>query len=277
MGEPRRALTAALLVASLACVACEGGGSSAPTTGPSTTASTPTSSAPATGPTGLQFEQPSRWTADPSTWAVTLSWDEPAAFDVDHYEVVRNGKTIATDVDVTSFDDDGVEPGETFRYSVRAVDAAGAATMPAQTVVKTKSPPVEDARVEGKFIAKLHITSQSNLKGGASGGGAFMTFEPACKQGPCDIDVTFSKATGSLARDHASYDGTVRASFHLHSCTGGTITETLVFHLQVRKATAFHHTWRAEKVEGSLDETASASGCLTGHIAYHVTAVLRHS
>ena len=32
----------------------------------------------------------------------------------------------------------------------------------------------------------------------------------------------------------------------------------------------------AEKVEGSLEETAAASGCLTGHIAYDVTAILRH-
>jgi len=275
MGGPRRTLTAALIVSALAGVACEGIGSSASTDGPSATASS-TSPAPAVELTGLQIEQPSSWKSDPSTWVVTLSWDEPAGFAVDHYDVTRNGKTIAEDVRITSLEDDGVEPDATFHYSVRAVDAAGVETMPARTTVRTKSPPVEDARLEGKFIAKLHITSQSNLQGGASGGGAILGFEPTCKQGPCDAAVTFSHATGSLARDHASYDGTVRASFLLKSCTGGTITETLVFRLRVTKATAVHDVWRAEKVEGSLEETAAASGCLTGHIAYDVTAILRH-
>jgi hypothetical protein len=160
---------------------------------------------------------------------------------------------------------------------VRGVDAAGVETVPATGEVKTKSAPVEDARLEGRFIAKLHITAQSNLQGGASGGGAFLDFTPACKKGACDADVTFSHTTGSLSRDHASYDGTVHAAFHLQSCTGGTITETLIFHLRVTKATAIHDAWRAEKVEGTLDETASASGCLTGHIAYRVTAVFRRA
>jgi hypothetical protein len=267
---------AALVVAALACVACEGGGTSAPTESPSATASTFPSPSSTVQLTGLQADQPSPWKSDATTWVVELSWDEPGGFVVDHYEVARNGTTIATDVQSTSLVDDGVVPDVTLRYSVRAVDPAGVETLPATAVLRTKSPPVEDARLEGKFIAKLHITSQSNLQGGASGGGALFVFDPACKIGPCDADVSFGGASGSLSRDHASYDGTVRAAFHLQSCTGGTITETLVIHLKVTKAAAIRHTWRAEKLEGSLDETAAASGCQTGHIAYRVTAVFRH-
>jgi hypothetical protein len=270
----RRSFGAALVVAALVGAACEGG-SSTPTVSPSVT-STPSTSAPSSvALTGLEVTQPTRWEADPATWVVSLSWDVPVGFAVDHYEVERDGLTLVQNVATNAFDDGGAEPGMSYRYRVRAVDPAGATTKPATATVKTDAPPVEDARLSGAFIAKLHITDQSNLQSGAKGGGALFTFAPSCKTGACDTKIKFNKVNGTLRRHHDSYDGTVKAAFVLKSCTGGAIIETLVFHLKVTKARSVHRAWRADKLEGTLDESASAAGCLTGHIAYRVTAILR--
>ncbi|HEY7401088.1 MAG TPA: hypothetical protein VH989_09345 [Actinomycetota bacterium] len=273
MEARRRPLRAVLIAVALTGGACEGGTSS-PAASPSVA---PTTSA-APGPvelTGLKLEQPSKWTADPSTWIVELSWDVPTDFEVDHYEVARNGLTIVQNVTTNAFADDEAEPGMTYRYRVHGVDAAGAATGSATAALTTGAPPLADARLLGKFIAKLHLTDQDNLKSGASGGGALFAFEPNCKQGACDAKIKIDTSSATLRRHQATYEGTLRAPFHLKSCTGGTIVETLVFELEVTKATSIHHVWRASRLEGTLDESGMASGCLTGHLAYRVTALLR--
>jgi hypothetical protein len=273
MRMPRRAVTAALIAVALTAAGCEGGGSSTPTGSPSTSSA---SSSPesAAALTGLKIDQPKRWTADPKTWRVTVSWHEPADFAVDHYEVHRDGLTVADDIQVASIEDGGVYPDASFEYMVVAVDAAGAQTTPAKKNVTTNAPPTEDARLQGRFIAKLHITSQSNLTSGASGGSAPMSFEPVCKRGPCDTILTFSHESDRLTRHGGSYEGTIRAPFHL-SCAGEELVETLVFDLDIVKGVAGHGVWRASKLEGTLDESATGPGCLTAHIVFRVTAFLR--
>jgi hypothetical protein len=222
---------------------------------------------------GLSVDQPSSWRADPRTWRVTLSWEAPSGFEVDHYAVERDGKTVSDDVAETRFTDEDAEPGVTYRYEVRAVDAGGAESQPGVVSVETGTPAVADARLEGRFVMKLHIISQSGLQSGARGGGIVFVFDPTCGSGPCNVvwSRQGSGGSGTLGRRGASYAGTVHAPFYVRSCQGGVINETLVFHLRVSDAEAFHGAWRASKVEGTLDESASAFGCVTARLSYRLT------
>jgi hypothetical protein len=209
---------------------------------------------------------------------VTLSWDEPSGFEVDHYRVDRDGRTVSDGVSSTTFTDADAEPGATYRYSVIALDPSGAQTRPALTTVKTGVPPIADARLEGRFVMKLHITSQSGLQGGAHGGGIIFVFDPACRSGACNVSWSRqgSSGSGTLVRNGTSYSGTVHAPFFVRSCQGGAISETLVFHLRVRAGEAFHGAWRAAKIDGTLDETAHAIGCVTAHLSYRLTGYAQH-
>jgi len=250
-------------------------GSTSATASPTASA---TSSTASVALAGLSADQPSTWSANPEGWRVTLSWDAPDDVTIDHYEVDRDGRTIAKDVSGTRFTDEGAEPGSTYRYQVRGVDVDGTATAPDAVDVTTGSPSPADARLEGAFVMKLHITSQSGLQSGAHGGGIVFLFAPRCHAGPCDVAWSRRGSSGSgiLQRSGAAYAGTVRAPFLVHSCQGGVIDETLVFHLRVSEGAAFHGAWRASKIDGTLDESATASGCVTARLSYRFTGFAQH-
>jgi hypothetical protein len=248
---------------------------------PSTVGGSSTESASPASPvdlTGLKADQPSRWRDDPKAWIVRLSWDEPIGFEVDHYQVARDGRTVSSAVSGTTFSDHDAEPGATYHYSVVAFDPSGAQTQPGVTTVKTGIPPLADARLEGAFVMKLHITSQSGLQGGAHGGGIIFLFDPSCRSGACNVvwSLRGSSGSGTLARHGASYAGTVHAPFFVRSCQGGAISETLVFNIRVRAGEAFHGQWRAGKIDGTLDESAPALGCVTAHLTYRLTGFAQH-
>jgi hypothetical protein len=246
--------------------------------GGSPTESTSASPASRVDLTGLKAAQPSRWRDDPKTWSVKLSWNAPSGFEVDHYRVDRDGRTESSAVSGTTFTDHDAEPGTTYHYSVVAFDASGAQTKPGVTTVKTGIPPVADTRLEGPFVMKLHITSQSGLQGGAHGGGIIFLFDPSCGSGACNVvwSLRGSSGSGTLVRKGASYAGTVHAPFYVHSCHGGAISETLVFHLRIRAGEAFHGQWRAGKIDGTLDESAPAFGCVTAHLTYRLIGFAQH-
>jgi hypothetical protein len=267
-------LAGALLVAGSACVSVgDAPGASGSDAASASASASPSASAPAAAPGELSVDEPSPWKADPKSWSVTLTWEAPADFVVGHYEVTRDGRTIAKNVATTKYVDDGAEPAAGYRYAVTGFDAAGGHTAAATATVDTGSPPVADARLEGRFGMKMHITSQSGLTSGASGGGLAFLYDPHCGTGPCDVTWTRqgSSAGGTLARDGASYRGTVHAPFLIGNCHGGALTETLVLATRVTQGGVVHHEWRATKIEGTLDESAPASGCVTARISWSYT------
>ena len=243
---------------------------SGPASGAASGSSSPSPSASEQpdGPGSVRVDQASVWRADPKSWSVEVTWDPPPDFEVDHYEVRRNGRTIEDGLSATRLVDRDVAPEAGYDYDVTAVDAGGARTAASRVSVDTNAPPVADARLEGRFAMKMHITGQSGLQGGASGGGMLFLYDPACAKGSCD--VTWSRkgrsGSGRLARSDASYGGTVHASFQIGSCHGGSLTETLVLSTKVVEASEIRGEWRATKIEGTLHESAPASGCVTATI-----------
>lgn len=241
--------------------------SSSPTPPVSTSAPSPVERTALTGFAAA----PNPFTADPKTWQLTLTWDAaPADFAVDHYEVTRDTKTIAKDVSSPSYTDQ-VAPEEKYRYGVVGVATDGNTTKPAVISVQTRPLPAADARLQGRFLVRVHVTSSDV---GAHGSFTMLwDFTPRCRTGPCDASYKAKGrgGGGTLSERGATYGGTVHAPFFIRSCSGGTISETLVFHLHVTDAHAVGEAWRATKFEGTLSETAPAAGCVTGHDSYAFT------
>ena len=204
-----------------------------------------------------------------------LSWD--AASDVDHYVVSRDARTVAHGVTETSWRDRDVEPGTRYVYTVVGVGVDGDETLPGHASVKTGTPPVADARLEGSFGMVMHVDHASGTTAPVSGGGVLFRFEPNCARGPCSVRWTVrSRATDAdLPRSGGIYGGTLHTPFLIKSCHGTEIDETVKVHLRVMKAAPIHHAWRATRIEGTVDETSSLSGCLAASIDWNVRGPLR--
>jgi hypothetical protein len=267
----RIAIGSLILMTAVACVSVGSPESSSNGTVASAASSPPSASPSQPPPDALKADQPDVWKGDPKSWAVVLTWDPPPSFEPDHYEVDRNDHTLDADLPGTRLVDQDVLPETPYHYEVTAVDAEGVRTATASVTLDTNAPPVSDARLEGRFAMKMHITSQSGLQSGASGGGMLFVYDPVCGNGPCD--VTWSRAgspgSGRLSRDDATYDGTVHAPFLLRSCHGDSLAETLVFTTKVMDASVVHSEWRATKIQGTLHESATSSGCVLAGIDWN--------
>jgi hypothetical protein len=229
------------------------------------------------GPDSLHIDQAGVWKADPDSWSVVLTWDPAPGFEAEHYEVTRNGKTIEENLSATRLVDRDVVPETHYRYEVAAVDAGGTRTASSSVKVDTHAPPAADARLEGRFAMKMHITHQSGLRGGASGFAMLFLYDPACANGACD--VTWSRkdrpGSGRLPLAGGTYNGTVHSAFQIRSCHGGTLTETLGLTTKVVEASVIHGEWRATKIEGTLHVSAPASGCVTATIDWTFTGFIQ--
>jgi hypothetical protein len=235
--------------------------------GACTSDATTSPSAPPPSLSGLSVKQPP-WRGDPATWFVTLTWEPPAPpFIVDHVEIVRDGHTIGTTAEGSSFDDSGVLPNTRYDYVVVAVDARGSRTPPATASIKTHPPAVADARLSGRFVTKMRVTSTTV---GQSGLRADWFFRPVCGSGPCRtrLAVAGRGLLGIITRSGPRYSGTLSAPFLILTCRHTHIDETLVVSIRITRARAFGRDWAATAFSGSFTETASAAGCVSGHNAY---------
>lgn len=214
-----------------------------------------------------------KWNADPGSWSVTLTWDAPEG-DIDHYEVRRNGKKLDTSVTTTEFEDREVEPETTYRYDVVAVDSAGTASNPATTHVKTGKLPTEDGRLEGQYIVKLHVVSSSL---GFKGGAIVFILDSDCREGPCDATWALKghPGEGNLGRSGASYEGHASTPLFIRSCHGSAIPESVDVKIRVTTAHFVRNAWRATKFEGTINEYASSSGCVSAHNTFSISGTLK--
>ncbi|MEA2554858.1 MAG: hypothetical protein QOI60_189 [Actinomycetota bacterium] len=218
--------------------------------------------------TDLRIDQPKVWSADPSKWQAVIRWSAPETAP-DHYEVVRNDKTIAKDVTGTSYVDTTAEPATHYRYRVEAVDASGVSGPPMNAATKTGTPPLSGARLDGKFLAVLSLTS-STLSGMGSGGERWV-FGARCGSGPCDVSFSRgSSSTGTLKQTGANYAGTMSIPFHIGNCSGAAVNESVTIRLTVSDAAVVHGEWRATHITGTTHEYLSYSGCVPASADYSV-------
>jgi hypothetical protein len=218
----------------------------------------------------VRADQP-KWRPDGANWAITLSWEPPEGVELDHYVVLRDGRTLTEDVTEPSFVDEDATPAARYRYSVLGVDTEGTRTEPGSVSIRTKKLSLVDARLQGRFVVRLDRGAFSGLQGTPRDiPGLGLQFEPACNAGPCPVTLAIrgSGRYGPLRRNGASYSGTVRGPFTIRSCQGGTVDATLVVGVRIRTAGAVGGQWRATAIQGSIQESAAPAGCLTGRISW---------
>lgn len=220
---------------------------------------------------GLSLEQPRRWASDASNWTVSLTWD-PVDGPVDHYEVKRDGIVVSDEIDTPSFDDGGVAPGNSYRYEVRAVDAAGTASRPAMARFRMETPPLDEARFRGMYFVRMVPTTWNTTQKPGAGRTEFF-LDPRCPKVDRVCDITWQNeeftARGVLERDGLTYRGTARGHFLLGDCHGNETGETLTIELKVLEAAGNEDDWDISRFEGTLDETGDpVAGCYPGHIAW---------
>ena len=217
---------------------------------------------------------PGDLTADPSTWTVTLTWDDvPASFGLDHYEVTRDGKQIAANDPQPTLVDGGVAPGQVFAYSVIAV-GKNQKTDPAKIQVTTPDLPIADAHVDKTWVVSMTI-SKSNLKDVGQTVTQRWVFAPACAFGSCDLvwTVQGKDVTGAIRADGENYAGTANAPFLITSCRNEVIDETLELRFTVQKTLVAAREFAAAALRGTLTETAASPGCKTATRTFDFTAL----
>ena len=228
----------------------------------------PTLSTTSTAIGEVRAQQPN-WRPDGSNWEITLTWEVPTGLELVGFVVQRNGDTLTEEVTDPTYVDTDAAPSTRYVYTVLGVDARGARTRPGRVAIKTKTLDLADARLQGAFVVHLNRGAFSGLKGTPQDLPGFgLQFDPACKQGACPVTfaVRGRGRFGKLGRDGKTYAGTVHGPFYIRSCHGGSINETLGVKVTVRAARPVGGQWRATAIEGSIQETAAASGCVTAHV-----------
>jgi hypothetical protein len=232
-------------------------------------ATTPQPSAPdlmAVG--GLRVEPAERWTGDPDTWSLSLTWIPVE--DASVYVVSRDGHRVGR-TDETEFIDDAVAPESRYRYEVVAVGSDRGASPPSRVRIRTEALPGAFARVQGQWVLALKVQSSTIFD---SGGRILVTFTPNCERGSCPVGWAFDEAanTGTARNDGARYEGSGVGGFLTLDCHGGTVSSTVTMEFRVEKAHTVRNAWRATEISGTLTESVPpVSNCLSARNVWSFT------
>jgi hypothetical protein len=162
--------------------------------------------------------------ADRSTLSsVAFHWSRPASGPApDRYVILRGGAVLASvPGTVTSYWNTGLAPATNSRYAVTAQWGSRRSAPTATLALKTLTPPVSAARLQGSWDLNVKVVSSG---GGTLKVGETMTytwgFKPTCPTDPCAVVVSGvfggHSFTATLTRAGALYTGTARA--HIMHC-----------------------------------------------------------
>jgi hypothetical protein len=211
-------------------------------------------------------------------FAVTVSWSQPdGGTEIDRYSVYRNGNFVGTVIaPASTYLDEDVGPGKKYTYEIEAL-GGGLVSDRASVEVKTKVPPLKDARLKGTFNVMLTTKSQYGFQASLGKFTMGLRFSPKCDTGACNVTVkvlNFKQLQGTLKRKGTSYSGKDSGKFNA-SCAGTTTTSTLTFQLTVKKAKAVSGEWRATRLAGTIKQVDPAGlGCVGAGATYSITARL---
>ena len=272
----RRVLVATSIVAAVAAIAIvvafngsDAGDATAPVA--QEAASEPTEVLPPPTPRRLRGE--------PRPYEVTLTWERGSGEGpIDHYEVYRDGRLIATvHVLDEQYVDDDVLPRTRYSYELEAVgDPPEAGSTSATLRVATPAAPLATARLAGVFSVSLRLDSSYGITG-VDDLTAGWRATPKCGDGPCGVrlkDINGALPVLDVAQDGAAYDadGSGNVGF---TCGGVAQSTSYRLHLRVVAADTVGGGWRATKVEGTLTYSIPEQlGCRSGGVSYSVTGRL---
>jgi hypothetical protein len=217
---------------------------------------------------GLRVERDGKWTGDPDTWTLSVTWIPVDG--ASGYVVSRDGRRLGR-TESAEFLDEAVAPENRYRYEVVAVGSDRASSRPTRTRFRTEALPESFARVQGRWVLALKVQSSSIFH---SGGRILVTFTPNCGRGPCPVGWAFDEAanTGTARNDGARYEGSGVGGFLTLDCHGGTVSSTVTMDFRVLKAHTVRDAWRATEISGTLTESVpSVSNCISARNVWTFT------
>jgi hypothetical protein len=112
---------------------------------------------------------PGSLTGIPSTTSIILMW-QPSMDNVGvtGYRIARDGLAI-TSATATSYKDDGLAPSTEYTYTVRAQDASGNLSPPAQAIIMTLALPPPGWEPKAGYIAEWRLTDGTQVSCSAEG------------------------------------------------------------------------------------------------------------
>jgi hypothetical protein len=207
--------------------------------------------------------------------SAAFRWARPAAAPMPgQYVIVRNDKDIAAlPARLTSYRDTRLVPATTYRYRVVAVWAGHRSTPSAALVVRTATPPVAAARLQGAWTVTSKVVRSD---GGNVAVGTKMTdswqFSPRCAIGPCAVRVsavlsgnvfTPHPFTARLSPGGGVYEGSTTA--HVTHCGSISVTNTVQIRIRISRAGVDNGVWAARSWAGAVTVAApyTSAGGLT--------------
>jgi len=207
---------------------------------------------PVLRPTGLM--------AGPSTAnSVAFHWSGPRTGPLpDKYLVLNNG-TAAGSVTgtVTSFRQAGLSPATTYQYSVVAVRGGKRSPQSALLTVRTLTPPMSQARLQGSWGVYVKTVKTIGPAGGRRNGYMTWQFSPVCRAGACGVILHGKNGPfsfkGKLAHRGAVYTGQAVTHFGCGSSASYTpYPVTLTIKIHTTKAIGENQEWAATSLAGTI-------------------------
>lgn len=213
--------------------------------------------APWTSPPLLR---PAGLTASAATaGSVAFHWSRPATGPApDSYVILRAGTMIGSvRGTVTTYRQAGLAPATAYQYRVAAVRGGKRSALSPVLVLRTATPPLSAARLEGPWTVQLNLARRGGLVGARRWTESWMT-RPKCAAGSCAEMLSGSigghSFTAKLGRTGAMYKGTTRV--RLFPCGSGAnsfpLRDTMSFHIKVSGAHADNRAWTASSWTGAL-------------------------
>src|SRR5215831_8298003 len=224
--------------------------------------------------------RPAGLAAGPSTTnSVAFRWAPPATGPApDKYVILHEGQVIGSvRGTVTSFRVTGLAPATSYQYRVAAVRGGKRSALSAVLVVRTVTPPVSAARLQGPWAVSLKIVKGAgSLTGGHRRWAESWVATPKCAAGPCDVllsgRVNRLKFKTTLTRAGNVYRG--KMAGNIFPCGSGSIAfpirSTMRIRLTVTAAHPDNLAWTASSWAGSMAVAApyTSSGnffCTASH------------
>jgi hypothetical protein len=217
---------------------------------------------------------------------VVLHWSYPTdAATPAQFRVLRDGKPIATlDTSETQYVDASLWPDTRYEYEIEAIGDTNEVIGSEPVTVKTATPPLSDARLEGTFALDPVVRSSNliNVHPGKPLRSFKVSFQPTCKSGACggrfthyyvSVSKEFHAANhGTYEQRQESYLAELKgASMSWCAASGQTVLSTndsAEYEIQVTDASVDKQgEWLATQIKGRDTEYYPfGTGCIGGHL-----------
>lgn len=212
--------------------------------------------------------------------SVTISWSRPPTGPLpDKYLILSNGRLAGSAAGTaTSWRQAGLTPASAYHDRVIAVRGGKHSPASAALTLKTLTPPLSQARLQGPWTVSTAHVHGVNLTLHTPDGLSW-TFTPVCRAGACNVVLhqLQNSLTVKLTRTGTVYHGA--ALDYSSPCQSGATSVpdpiAIAIRIRITAATGQNHMWAASSWQGVMAGVAQdVSGGTFYCSAGHFTAVI---